>query len=446
VESTKDLIHEIRQVAKRRKRLLLITPILFLIISIVALQYIEPKYRSSTSILVQKEEVLNPLLMYEMAIQVASEDRLTSFNEIIYSRSTIEFLVDSLRMDQNVKTEAEKQRLIERVRKNIRTGARSSDSFEITFYDNDPVRARDAVELLANRFITTRLHLEGRRNNETVNFFTTKLDELEQTLEQQRDQLMSQTSAQISVSPIDKEALQTRLQGIDSQMDEVSLMILRVEDKLAVINEFLAQTGDEESFTVRPLYRLSLDEIPFGGDLSGLLTEYDGLNQQFTASYPRLRALRIQITDVVSRIPSALNSNMSELERRQANLRNQREQVIRDMEQHYVATQQGSRQQSSFNIYQELYNEMKVKLEQAKVNRDIGSKASEQFMVLDAPYIPENPASPNKKLVVGGGFFAGIFFGILFVAFAEVLDNTIRREEDLEIQKPIIAYLGAGTA
>lgn len=440
MNSTKELVNEIRRVIRRRKRLLIITPIFFLLLSIAALFYIEPKYKSSTSILVQKDEVLNPLLMYEMAVQVAEEDRMTSFNEIVYSRSAVEFLIDSLGLDANVKTEAEKQRLIERIRGNIGTGSGSPDSFEITYYDVDPMRARDGVELLANRFISTRLRLESRRNNETVDFFTGKLKELENTVENQREQIVSSTSRQINVSPVDSEALQERIQDIDKQRDEMALRIYRQENKLSVIRDFLEQ--GEEGFSVKPLYKLPLQEIPYGEELAALMGEYDSLSQEFTASYPRLKTLRTQILDVAARIPSSLESELAELEQRETELRGQRENVIGDMEQYYVAKHQESSKQSDFSIYQELYNEMKVKLEQAKVNRDIGNRASEQFLVLDAPYVPQNPSSPNKKLIVGGALVAGLFAGAIFIALAEVLDNTVRREEDLEIHKPVIAYLG----
>lgn len=90
----KEVVHEIKLAAKRRKMLLISIPILFTAISIGATFFIPQEYMSSTSILVQKDETLNPLLMYEMAVSTVSDDRLQSFNEIIYSRTTMEMLID----------------------------------------------------------------------------------------------------------------------------------------------------------------------------------------------------------------------------------------------------------------------------------------------------------------------------------------------------------------
>ncbi len=102
----KDVAQDLKAAAKRRLLLLILSPILFVIAALLAIYFIEPKYQSSTTILVQKDEMLNPLVMYEIAVNIADEDRIQSLNEIIYSRSTIEILIDSLNLDSKVKNEA----------------------------------------------------------------------------------------------------------------------------------------------------------------------------------------------------------------------------------------------------------------------------------------------------------------------------------------------------
>ncbi len=440
----KEIVQDLKRVVKLRKKILIFTPIFFVLLSFGALYVIEPKYESSTSILVQQEETLNPLILYEMAVNIASEDRLKSFNEIIYSRSTMEMLIDSLALDQDIETETQKQGLVDGLRNNIITSSRASDSFEITFYDTDPVRARDGVALLANHFIHTRLRLENRRNTETVAFFQTKLNELEQVVDQQRTQIVDQTTEQMKELPVDQTALQTRLQSIDTQLDELDWRIIQEENKLNIFEDFLGQ--DFQNLSVQPLYRLSLGDLPYGEELGTLLTEFDQLRQKYTDSYPRLRTVRAQILEVAKRIPPSINSELSSLKVQRKDLSAQRASVINDMERSYVASQRGNSNQSNFTIYQQLYNDMKIKLEQARMTRDIGDKASEQFIVLDPPYIPEQPSSPNKRVIILVGFFLGIVIGTLLMAVSEVLDTTIRTEDDLEFEKPIIAYLTDGRA
>lgn len=439
---TKEIVPEIRRAIKRRKKLLIITPIFFVILSFGALYFIEPKYESSTSILVQKEETLNPLMLYDIPENMASEDRLKSFNEIIYSRTTIEKLIDSLDFNNEVKSEIEKQALVDKLRDNIKTDSRASDSFEITYVDTDPVRARDGVALLANHFIQTRQRLETRKNNEAVEFFQNKINELEDIVDNQRDKIVSSTKESLKEVPIDQTALQTRLQSIDNQLDQLELEIIQEEKKLETLEDFLNQ--DSQTFSVQPLYKLPLNDIPFGNKLGDMLGEYDNLKEQFTDNYPPLRSLRTRILELSNRIPPAIESKLSNLKMQQKNLSSQRTAVIDDIERSFIASQRSNSQQTNIAIYQELYNDMKMKLEQARMTRDIGDKSSEQFVVLDPAYIPEKPSSPDKQIVIAVGFFIGLIFGGLFMGIAEIFDTTVRTEEDLELPKPIIAYLSDG--
>lgn len=427
---------------KRRRKFLLITPLIFGLLSYAALHFIEPKYESSISILVQPEETLSPLMLYEMKINVASEDRLKSFNEIIYSRPTVEKLIDSLGLVAKIKSELDKQALVNQIRKNITTSLYSSDAFKITYADVDPIRARDGAKLLADHFIQTRLQLEKKRNDETVEFFQAKINELEEKVNSQRNKILSSTTERLKRLPVDQTILQTRLQDIDTKLDQLEWQIIQQQSQLDNLEEFLSQTARD--FTVQPLYKLPLDELPFGTKLGDLLAEYDQLRQRFTENYPEVRSLRIQIIEVVKRIPPVLASSISNLTFQRKDLKSQRTSVINDMERFFVAAQQNDSQQSNFSIYQQLYNDMKVKLEQARMARDIGDQAANQFVVLDPAYIPEEPSSPDNQFVIAMAVLCGVLLGGVFMGVAEAFDTTIRSENDLEIEKPIIAYLSDG--
>jgi len=103
--------------------------------------------------------------------------------------------------------------------------------------------------------------------------------------------------------------------------------------------------------------------------------------------------------------------------------------------------QRAQSQKSDHSIYEGLYNEMRVKLEQAKMTRDIGKKAADQFIVLDEAVIPAKPASPNKRLVLAISLLLGLIVGVAASALAEVMDTTLRDDDDIPYNKPVIAYI-----
>tara|TARA_R100000908_G_scaffold65120_1_gene52000 strand:- start:32014 stop:33342 length:1329 start_codon:yes stop_codon:yes gene_type:complete len=437
-----DVAQDLKASVKRRRFLLILSPILFVIAALLAIYFIEPKYQSTTTILVQKDETLNPLVLYEIAVHIVAEDRIQSLNEIIYSRSTMEILIDSLKLDSKVQSEADKQLLIVNTQKNIGTKLKASDAFEISYFDTDPVRARDGAELLANHFINTKLLMESRRHKETVDFFSNKLSELEAIVDDQRNQTVSSTSDRMGNLPSSSEVLQERLQSINGQFDTIEWQLLQEEEKLANFNSFKSEANI--NIGISHLYKLPLMDMQFGEELILLLNEYDNLRQQFTESYPRLRSLAEQIKQVAGRMPPTLTTNIQRLNSQKRDLALQKKRVVEDMQQYFVATQRASSQQSDFSIYEGLQAEMRVKLEQAKMTRDIGMQAADQFIVLDAAVVPEKPVSPNKKLILGIGLLLGLILGIVASAVAEVMDTTLRDESDMPFDKPIIAYITNG--
>jgi capsular polysaccharide biosynthesis protein len=55
----------------------------------------------------------------------------------------------------------------------------------------------------------------------------------------------------------------------------------------------------------------------------------------------------------------------------------------------------------------------------------------EQFRVMDAPNLPEEPSFPNRMVFAGGGLAAGLFLGLLIAALLEYRDTSVRNERDI---------------
>ncbi len=436
-------VQELLSIIKRRKRLLIFVPVVMLLVGIATSYLITPKYNSSISILVQKEQTLNPLVLHEMAVNLASEDRLQSFNEIVYSRETIEMLIDSLNLARDAQNNLERQELIEKTQNNIQTEFKGSDSFNITYYDTDPERAQTGTEILANHFIETRLSLENKRNEQTVDFFENKIKELEKAVKKRQQTLMELSKKRLEESPIDKTALNSRLQDIERQIETT-------EDRISELNRVLKLTGNisDSKLTdqdVEELYNLPLGEIPLGSELKNHLSTYEEFRQQYTKDYPGFEKVNRQIFNVLKRLPSAIQSEIEFKKIKLKDLNEQRNQVLNALEKNVVTTRMDEIKKADYGIYRDLYDKMKVKLEQARTTRDLGEKTTSQFVVIDPPYYPEEPTSPNRPLIIAGSFGIGLILAVIAIAGAEILDTVVRREEDIkDFETPVIAYVTDG--
>ncbi len=434
------ITQEIKRVAARRKKLIIFTPLLMVMLSVAALYYIEPEYRSSTTILVQKDEALNPLILYDMTDPRDTEDRLETFNEIIYSRSAVEMLIDSLNLDPEGKHKRRsRQQFVESVRSKISTTNNSSDSFEIIFHSTDPQKAKEGAELLASHFIDSRVNLENRRNTETVNFLQSKVEDLEQFVRMSREEMLAESQSRLQDVPLDVGGIQTELRDIERSLDETEWNLVQLEEDLALINDFLESDQGERQF--QRLFNLPMEDIPYGDELGEQLEEYEELRQSYTHSFPQVQRLTEQIIETTQRIPSALETRIQRHEQRRERLVNNRNDKLNKLEQAYIADRQEETARSDYSVYESLFNEMTTALEQAKISRDLGERSGENFVVLDAAIVPDEPHSPNKRLIVALGLIAGIVLGIFLAALAEALDTTVRSIEKVRYHKPIVAYI-----
>lgn len=432
----------LRTVLRRRLWIAILVPILAVSISLAAILLIKPKYESSISILVQKEETLNPLVLFEMAVTMASEDRLKSFNEIIYSRTTLQLLIDSLELDRELEDPAQMQSFIEALRADITTRFRSSDSFDITFQHTDPLIAQQGVQLLADHFIQTRLRLENSRNEQAVVFFEQKEREFEQMVDQQQRSLLATTTQRIKTQPVDQSALQTRLEELENDLRTANWQVMELNQELESVKAYLSDFPDR---TISGLYALRLSGYPFDEDLSVSMDVFRNARQQFTSTHPTYKLARASLMDLISKMPPVLEQRILETDRRIVELNQEKTDLLASLELALVSAETESGVRSEADVYRELLDEMRVKLEQARITRDLGRQAVDQFVVLDAPILPEEPASPNRRLILLAGGIIGLFLAGLGIGIAEFTDTTVRHPQDIEeFDQPIIAYLQEG--
>lgn len=418
--------------------MLVLCPLLVLGLSLAAAFWLPDKYKSSITILVEKDETLNPMVRYNLAVALASEDRLKSFNEIIYSRSTMNMLIDSLDLATGeAETRKDREELIEKVKGNVHTSLNASDSFTITYFDTEPERARDAVRILSDFFIKTKLQLENKRNTQTVDFFQDKLEELRATVEKREKELISKIENNVQSTPRENRGLQSNLEEVEDKLDNINISIRKTQKRLETVRA--VNSGERK---LEALNQLNLSGLSSGERLNKLLGEYNEYSDKYTSEFPKVKELKRKVFETIGKLKSELESVLFDKKAQQSYLKDQQDAITRKIEQTTIAERRTNQSKMDFDIYRKLYDEMKVKLEQAKTSRDLGQNAKNQFVVIDPPVVPQDPAKPNRVLLAGGGLFLGLFLGIIAAAIAEFLDTTVRRPEDIQqFNKPVVAFI-----
>jgi uncharacterized protein involved in exopolysaccharide biosynthesis len=80
----------------------------------------------------------------------------------------------------------------------------------------------------------------------------------------------------------------------------------------------------------------------------------------------------------------------------------------------------------------EFYNTLLKKMNESSMATALEQRQQgEQFRVMDAANLPDEPASPNRKAYAGGGFALGLFLGLAIAAILEYRDTSLRNERDI---------------
>lgn len=435
-------IDEILSVLRRRKKVFFIPFIIVSVTCITGAFVLPQKYESSITILVQRDEVLNPLISYTMAVSTASDNRLRDFDEIIYSTPTIESLADSLGIKSELDNASDKKKFIERIKKNIITDISGSDSYTISYYDVVPQRAKKAVTVLSELFIKKRLEVDNKKNELTVEFFRKKLDDMKGKFEESKEDLIGALKQQMNELPAGDRMLYSQVDEYDSKIGGLNEKVKNYQNALEIINR--AKNNDDYVNNLKGLYDVALMDIPFASELQTKLKKYDELAQKYTAQYPAVQDVRTDIADLLTRIKHSLETQLSREQKQSWSFEKRRNQAISSIRNATISENQNQDIKSTYDVYSKLYNDMKVKLEQAITTRDLGKKGSEQFLVINPPLLPTSPSKPNKVLLICGGISLGLFLGFLTAGLTELFDSRIRTARDVDIyEKPVLAYLPA---
>jgi succinoglycan biosynthesis transport protein ExoP len=440
VRSAQVTIDEIRSITRRRWKLFAFSSLIVIVISIIGAYTLPRQYVSTTQILVQRDEILNPLVSYTMGVVLASEDRLRTFNEIIFSRKMSQVLIDTLGLLKNTNSVAERDALLKTVQHNIEIDRRGSDSFTISYSDTDPVRAQRAAALIAEFFIKTNTEVENRRNDLSVQFFEQKLAEYREKYEASQKVFVSVLQQRVDSLPTQANSLYAQLDDVNKRIADVDKRVQSYQGALALLRNVSDSLNTPKG--QQALFDLQHEDLPYATDLRGLVGRFEDLARRYTLKYPDVERLEDQIVQLLDRIRASLESELPEQQEQRWQLEEKRARVIDGLKNSSVVQKEDEDKESNYNMYRRLYDEMKVKLEQARTTADLGKKGASQYIILDPAVVPTQPTKPNRIMLIVGGFGVGILIGVLAVVAAELFDTTVRAPIDIErYHKPIIAFI-----
>lgn len=438
-------VYEILRAIRRRIKVIVSTTILVSVVCIIGAFTLPRKYESSTTILIRPDQTLNPIAGYQLA--EASEDQLRNFDEIIHSRALLISLADHIGLLAPGMSEVQQFEIAKTLSPNIYTLRSGSDAFRIGYVDTDPKRAQKAAQVIADLFISIKTSIENRQNEFTVEFYEKKVDEYRSVFENQSQTLVDAMKKTVNNLPTAGTALYEKINETEQEVATNSTKIKKNQSALSKLDALVKElTGHEEQLWLaerkQDLYMVLREDIPYVEELRSLVDRFDEASRRYTQNHPEVSKLEHQIVEQLDRMRQAVASEISGLRSQQVESEKKRTDIIEELKKYSAVTKAHEEQQSNYEIARKMYEEMKIKLEQARLAQEVGSRGANQFVIFDPAYLPTKPTKPNRTLIIASGFGGGILLGLVLTLLIELFDSTIRRPRDIEIyEKPVLALL-----
>lgn len=428
-------------ICRRRKLYFLVPFLLISLISVIGTFILPKRYESYTTILVKKEGILSPFFEWQKAIALASPDLLLTLNEIIFSRSTLEKLVDSLGIRPEGIGPGAMEKLVADVRRKISVEQRGSDSFRIFFADSDPNTAQRAATILANIYMQTSLGSNQQQIEDIVRFYEEKVDQFRRKFEEEQRSLLTMQQSNLRSIPLEESSLRSMIDKLKNEMNVNERALAQQQQAFNLLKSY-RENVDKPSTAAQISTLDAGSSIQYSTELKALAFKYTDLLSRYTPRYPQLRAVRTQLIDLLEKSAEALKVEIANTRSKRSRLDTDWNTTIANLSTSIDTNELGTERRSSYAIMKGLYDTMREKLEAAKISSELGDAGTSKYLVLDPALISSPTTKPKKGLVIGAGSALGFIIGIAAMFAAEYYDPTIRRRQDIEVfKRPIIGYI-----
>ena len=359
----------------------------------------------------------------------------------------------------------------------IQAGARGMPGFFISFKARDARTAQLVCGDITSLFVSANLNAREESAEGTTDFLKQQLQEAKRNLDDQDAKLADFEKKNIGKLPGQTVQLGNMsiamgnpnagtLQALTTQLDSVNQTVNRLQQDDTFLEAMIAQQsqGSQESSHVNPVTGTSDDALQM--QLKEALMQETQLETLYTPDYPDVIAIKRRIADLRAEIARnaaapakevkeakeekpAKVSDSPQLQQLKAQLRAEKmamadakqEQtrlgvIIRAYEDKIEASPMVEEEYKQItrdhDTALQFYNTLLTKMNESSMATALEHRQEgEQFRVMDAPNLPDEPTFPNHRNFALGGFAAGLALGLLIAALLEYRDTTMRNERDV---------------
>jgi polysaccharide chain length determinant protein (PEP-CTERM system associated) len=453
------VIEDYFAILKRRGWMVIIPAVLVPIIAVAITYRLTPIYTSQTLVLIEPQTV--PDTYVKPIIAEDLDSRLASMKEQILSRSRIEPIIlrfnlgaPGMDMDDKV-AQTRKDIGIAPIHSEI-AGAGGLPGFFISFTASDPHTAQLVCREITSLFVSASLQETQESAEGTTAFLKGQLDQAKANLDSQDQKLAEFQKQYMGTLPEQQAPNMEMLNSLNTQLDATTQTLTRMENDKSLEDALLIQESRQIQVVPGQKSTPQADQI----ELQKLEAQEADLRTRYTADYPDVVAVQREISDLKKEMAAAppatsaatpaaphydspgtmqmraqiaaLGQAITQKRQQQGELQTQ----IRTYQDRIQSTPLVEAKMKDLtrdhDQAQEFYNSLLAKMNNSQMAADLERRQEgEHFKTMDDANLPDAPTFPKRGMFAAGGFVLGLGLGVLFIAFLEYKDKSLRTERDV---------------
>jgi polysaccharide chain length determinant protein (PEP-CTERM system associated) len=437
-------------VLKRRKWNILIPIISILLISIIIAFALPPIYKSTTTILIEQQDV--PLEYVKSSVSTYAEQQMQIINQRIMSSTRLLGIINRLNLYPEKKDTMMTEEIIEQMRGDIalepisvnvvdpKTGrpTAATIAFTISYQGkNDPGKVLQVANVLASLFLEENSQVRERQATDVSKFLQEEVSKVKADLERMdaliarfKEKHMNDLPELVQINMQSINDIERNIDLLNNQSSQLKEKEAYMKTQLANTPQAFLETGrqrlNELNVKLVNLKHQFSDEHP---DVIKARAEIAELEGQLKASLsnqskerpdnPAYIILASQLTSTQSEI-ATVNGQIRDLNIRRSDYKRRIELSPQVESQYKVLLMERSNTQAKFDDLTRKHMESKVSQGLEKEQK------GERFTIIDPARLPEIPFKPNRMAIILIGLVLGIGAGIGTGSFKEFTDTSVR--------------------
>jgi len=402
---------------------------------------IPDRYQASARVYVDTQTLLIPLLS-GLAAEPNVEQQIKLMTRQLVSRPTLERVARMTDLDVKAKTPEQTEAMLNGLASKISIAdAGRENLYTISYQDANGDLAKKVVQSLLTIFVETSLGKTRQDISSSQRFIEEQLQQYQQKLTDAENALKEFKQRHIGMMPGQGGDYYAKLAEASSQLRQAQLDQQEATNRR---NQLKRQLADEEPELTAAAAAVSTNS-EIDGRIQALQKQMDQLRLQYTDMHPDIQAtkrlidkleaqkkidlaerkadpagakiqnpvyqqLTIAIAEADATVAS-LNARVAEYQRRYGELRNA-SNMIPQVEQEYTQLTR------DYDVYRQNYDALLKRRESVSMSGEVESKTDTvDFRVIDPPFVPSQPAWPNRPLLLSlvtlGGLGAGVAVAFL---------------------------------